>query len=67
MAELAQEYGFTDEFGKQPPSIRSLKFLLPAYGMDEETRKKTPSWLIPDWKLPFFLMANGAPPPLDDE
>lgn len=67
VAELAQEYGFTDEFGKQPPSIRSLKFLLPAYGMDEETRKKTPSWLIPDWKLPFFVMANGAPPPSDDE
>jgi len=66
VAELAQEYGFKDENGNQPPSIRSLKFLLPTYGMDEETRKKVPSWLIPDWKLPFFIMANGAPPPSDD-
>jgi dehydrogenase/reductase SDR family protein 1 len=66
VAELAKEYGFTDEYGNQPPSIRSLKFLLPAYGMDEETRQKVPSWLIPDWKLPFFIMANGAPPPSDD-
>ncbi len=65
VAELAKEYGFTDENGNQPPSIRSLKFLLPAYGMDKETRKKVPSWLIPDWKLPFFVMANGAPPPSD--
>ncbi len=62
VAELAQDYGFTDENGKQPPSIRSLKFLLPAYGMDEETREKVPSWLIPDLKLPFSIMANGAPP-----
>ena len=66
VAELAQEYGFTDEYGKQPPSIRSLKFLLPAYGMDEDTRNRVPSWLIPDLKLPFFIMANGAPPPSDD-
>lgn len=65
VAELAKEYGFTDENGNQPPSIRSLKFLLPAYGMDEETREKVPAWLIPDWKLPFFVMANGAPPPSD--
>ena len=63
VAELAQEYGFTDENGKQPPSIRSLKFLLPAYGMDKETRDKVPSWLIPDLKLPFSIMANGSPPP----
>ncbi len=62
VAELAEEYGFTDENGKQPPSIRSLKFLIPAYGMDKETREKVPSWLIPNLKLPFSIMANGAPP-----
>jgi len=62
VAELSKEYGFTDENGRQPPSIRSLKFLLPAYGFDEETRKKVPDWIIPDWKLPFFIMANGEPP-----
>ena len=62
VAEMAQDYGFTDLDGKQPPSIRSFKFLLPAYGMDEETRKKVPDWLIPDWKLPFWIMAEGKPP-----
>jgi len=63
VAELAKEYGFVDENGNQPPSIRSLKFLLPTYGFDEETRKKVPDWFIPDWKLPWSIMANGAPPP----
>ena len=65
VAELAQEYGFTEEDGRQPPSIRSFKFLLPAYGMDKATREKIPNWLldkIPDLKLPFFIMAQGAPP-----
>lgn len=62
VAELAQEYGYSDVNGKQPPSIRSLKFLIPAYGMDEETRQKVPSWLIPDFKLPFWVMAGGKPP-----
>ena len=61
VAELAKEYGFTDEDGRQPPSIRSLKFLVPAYMLDEETRKKVPDDLIPDWKLPFWLMAGGRP------
>ena len=65
VAELAQEYGFTDINGRTPPSIRSLKFLLPAYGMDKETREKVPDWLIPDFKLPFFIMASGAPPSKD--
>jgi len=31
VAEMASEYGFTDVTGKTPPSIRSLKFLLPGY------------------------------------
>ena len=62
VAELAQEYGFNDINGKQPPSIRSLKFLLPAYGMDKETREIIPEWMIPDLKLPFWVMANGQPP-----
>lgn len=66
VAELAQEYDFTDIDGKRPPSIRSLKFLLPAYGMDQEMREKVPEWLIPDWKLPFWIMANGAPPSKED-
>ena len=64
VAELAQEYGFCDIDGKTPPSIRSLKFLLPAYAMNEEQRKAIdPSW-IPDWKLPFWIMSQGKPPSL---
>mmetsp|Transcript_24384 Transcript_24384/g.44096 ORF Transcript_24384/g.44096 Transcript_24384/m.44096 type:complete len:388 (+) Transcript_24384:172-1335(+) len=62
VAELAEEYGFTDVSGKRPPSIRSFKFLIPTYGMDEEQRKKVPDWLIPNWKLPFWVMAGGRPP-----
>lgn len=62
VAELAEEYGFMDIDGRRPPSIRSLKFLLPSYAFDEETRAKVPEWLIPDWKLPFWVMAGGKPP-----
>ena len=62
VAELAQEYQFTDLNGQTPPSIRSLKYLIPAYGLDDETRDKVPDWAIPDWKLPFSVMANGEPP-----
>lgn len=62
VAELAQEYGFTDVSGRTPPSIRSLRFLLPGYAFDAETRERVPEWLIPDWKLPFWMMASGPPP-----
>jgi len=62
VAEMAQEYGFTDVTGRTPPSIRSLKFLLPGYAFDKETREKVPEWLIPDWKLPFGMMKQGPPP-----
>ena len=62
VAELSQEYEFTDVDGSTPPSIRSLKFLLPAYGMTAEQRRKVPAWMIPDWKLPFWVMAGGRPP-----
>jgi dehydrogenase/reductase SDR family member 1 len=62
VAELAQEYGFTDITGKTPPSIRSLRFLLPSYAFDKEMRRKIPPSLIPDWKLPFWMMAQGRPP-----
>jgi NAD(P)-dependent dehydrogenase (short-subunit alcohol dehydrogenase family) len=67
VAELAQEYGFADVDGKQPPSIRSLRFLLPSYAFDKETADRIPSWLIPDWKLPFWMMAQGRPPPPNTE
>ena len=70
VAELAQEYHFTDIDGTTtPPSIRSLRFLLPTYAMggdddDARTRfNKIPPFLIPDWKLPFWILAQGKPPP----
>lgn len=62
VAELSQEYEFTDVDGSTPPSIRSLKFLLPAYGMTADQRRRVPAWMIPDWKLPFWVMAGGRPP-----
>lgn len=67
VAELAQEYGFTDINGRQPPSIRSLRFLLPSYAFDEQTREKIPQWMIPDWKLPFWVMAGGRPPKPEEQ
>ena len=62
VAELADEYGFTDISGKTPPSIRSLKFLLPGYAFDDATREAVPDWLIPDLRLPFWMMGQGPPP-----
>jgi dehydrogenase/reductase SDR family protein 1 len=64
VTELAEEYGFTDVDGKNPPSIHSFKFLIPAYAFDEETREMVPDWLIPDIKLPFRIMSEGKPPHL---
>lgn len=62
VAELAEEYKFTDVNGKVPPSIRSLQFLLPTYAMDASMRKRIPSQWIPNVKLPFWVMAQGQPP-----
>jgi dehydrogenase/reductase SDR family protein 1 len=62
VAELAEDYGFTDVNGRRPPSIRSLRFLLPSYAFDENLRKTVPTWLIPNLKLPFWVMSQGAPP-----
>jgi dehydrogenase/reductase SDR family member 1 len=62
VAELAEEYNFFDVNGKRPPSIRSLRFLLPTYAFNDQLRQAIPESLIPDWKLPFFIMASGKPP-----
>jgi len=62
VAEVAQNKGITDEFGKPPPpSIRSLKFIFPVVlapklKMAQETLAK-----VPDVKIPFFVMAGGSP------
>ena len=62
VAELAKEYDFTDVNGNIPASIRSLKFLIPNYAVDKDLRDRIPIDWIPDWKLPFWMMAQGAPP-----
>ena len=66
VSELASECGFCEPSGAEaPPSIRSLKFLLPSYGMSKELREsqvgKILSKTIPDWKLPLQIMAQGRP------
>jgi dehydrogenase/reductase SDR family member 1 len=62
VAELADQYRFDDVMtGCRPPSIRSLRFLIPTYGMTEEQRTKVSIKSIPDWKLPFWVMAIGQP------
>jgi dehydrogenase/reductase SDR family member 1 len=63
VAELAEEYNFDDiATGFRPPSIRSLRFLMPTYGMTEQQRRSVSINSIPDWKLPFWVMAMGQPP-----
>lgn len=64
MAELAKEYGFTDVGGESPPSIRSLRFLLPTYLFPKLLPEgmAVPVTSVPDWLLPMSVMANGKPP-----
>ena len=55
VAELAEKYRLVDKDGNRPVSLRSLKFLLPfsVRGL----RKYV--WLIPNFKLPWFLLLWG--------
>lgn len=52
VAELAQQYGIVDQEGNIPPSLRSLKFIIPA--ALPPLRKY--SSLIPDIKVPWSLL-----------
>jgi dehydrogenase/reductase SDR family protein 1 len=69
VAELAKQVGFTDLDGTIPPSIRSLKFLLPNFvfpQIEKESGKPVPSWLsdnVPDILLPWSVFSQGPPPP----
>ncbi|AUB40754.1 hypothetical protein COO91_06777 [Nostoc flagelliforme CCNUN1] len=56
VAELAKQYGIVDENGDRPPSLRSLRFVLPA--VLPILRKY--SWLIPDIKVPWSLLLLNA-------
>lgn len=64
VAELAKEYGFDDVGGKRPPSIRSLRFLLPTYLFPRVLPKgvNVAATSIPDWLIPMEIMRNGRPP-----
>lgn len=59
VAELARELGFTDVPGGQPPSIRSLQFLLPNYAL-KSVFEAAPFLLklVPDLKLPLCVMGQ---------
>jgi dehydrogenase/reductase SDR family protein 1 len=71
VAELAKEFGFTDIDGTTPPSIRSLKYLLPNFVfplIEEEAGKPVPNWIkqrVPDILIPWSVFSS-APPPEND-
>ena len=68
VAELAQEFGFTDVNGRRPPSIRSLRYLLPNFvfpQIESSSGKPVPDWIkanIPDILLPWSVFSSGPPP-----
>lgn len=67
VAELAKEFGFTDVDGSTPPSIRSLKYLLPNFvfpSIEKEAGKPVPQWIkqnVPDTMLPWSVFSSGPP------
>ncbi|CAJ1934814.1 unnamed protein product [Cylindrotheca closterium] len=67
VAELANEFGFTDIDGSQPPSIRSLRYLLPNFvfpQVEKEAGKPIPQWIknnVPDLLVPWSVFSS--PPP----
>ena len=73
VAELAAERGFAEADGTRPPSIRSLKYLLPnfvfpAIEKDLGEGKTLPAWLknnVPDVLLPWSTFSSGPPPDMD--
>ncbi len=58
VAELAQRYQIKDQNGNLPASLRSLKFVLPS--AVPALRKY--SWLVPDLKVPWFILLLGILP-----
>ena len=71
VAEAAKQLGIRDVSNTLPPSIRSLKFLIPSITLNAiEKTAPLPNlirdFLIsisPDILLPMSLMRGGAPPP----
>ena len=66
VAEYAKKFGIIDISGTTPPSIRSLKFLIPSLlfanvkSLDSKTKELAIS-LTPDFLLPMSLMSGGPP------
>lgn len=58
VAELAQKYKIKDQDGNCPASLRSLKFIIPSA---IPALRKYP-WLIPDLKVPWFILLLGILP-----
>ncbi len=56
VAELAQKYRIVDEHGICPVSLRSLRFMLP----NAIPTLKKYAWLIPDFKIPWFILKWGV-------
>ena len=52
VAELAKRYNIVDEKDNRPVSLRSLRFILPS----AVPALKQYSWLIPDIKIPWFIL-----------
>ena len=73
VAELANEFDFDDVNGNRPPSIRSLKYLLPNFVFPSiekelEDGKEIPAWIkdnVPDILLPWSTFSSGPPPEMD--
>jgi len=73
VAELANEFGFDDVDGNRPPSIRSLRYLLPnfvfpAIEKELEDGQELPAWIksnVPDILLPWSTFSSGPPPEMD--
>lgn len=64
VAELAKEYSFDDVDGGRPPSIRSLRFLLPTYLFPKvlpPKGAKVAASFVPNWLLPMDIMRGGKP------
>ena len=71
VAELAKQLGFADADGRQPDSIRSLRFILPNFvfpQIEKESGKPLPDWVtgnVPDFLLPWDVFGGGPPPAAD--
>ena len=58
VAEVAQQYNLLDRDGNRPASLRSLRFILPA----AIPALRQASWLIPNLKVPWWLLLLGILP-----